>query len=227
MTDVLELVAFDIETTGFAVSDEVTVTGFAVPLGARVFCQAEMDAPDLQADMDAAVDTHVNVSTHGSEAAVLDAMAAFAAERIGDEETLLVAYNGETWHGGFDLPFIRTRLAKRNVQWPFADVPYADLFPIMKKQFNTATAAGADGDTSVDLETAYATLCNGTYAEIDPFEDSADAVTAFEEGRFAELVLHNVADVLRTRALGKLAQRYCGKSDFKLKSLTPVVTDQP
>jgi hypothetical protein len=34
-------------------------------------------------------------------------------------------------------------------------------------------------------------------------------------------VVHNVADVLRTRELGTLAERYCSKSDFKLKSLTP------
>jgi hypothetical protein len=33
--------------------------------------------------------------------------------------------------------------------------------------------------------------------------------------------LHNVADVLRTRALGRVAERYCSTSEFKVKSLTP------
>jgi len=33
----LDQVAFDIETTGFDVDDEVTVVGFALPLGVRVF----------------------------------------------------------------------------------------------------------------------------------------------------------------------------------------------
>jgi len=37
----LELVAFDIETTGFEVSDEVTVVGFAVPMGVRAFVQTD------------------------------------------------------------------------------------------------------------------------------------------------------------------------------------------
>ncbi|MGB9961639.1 hypothetical protein ACOZ32_05440 [Halobacterium sp. MBLA0001] len=36
---VLEQVAFDIETTGFNVDDEVTTVGFAVPMGVRVFVQ--------------------------------------------------------------------------------------------------------------------------------------------------------------------------------------------
>jgi len=34
----------------------------------------------------------------------------------------------------------------------------------------------------------------------DPFADSAEAVTAYEDGRFGDLVVHNVADVLRTRS---------------------------
>ena len=58
--------------------------------------------------------------------------------------------------------------------------------------------------------------------ELDPFADSAEAVHAFEAAQFTELVLHNVADILRTRALGRLAQRYCSKSDFSVKSLTAV-----
>ena len=38
MTSPLDLVAIDIETTGFGVHDVVTVLGFELPLGARVFC---------------------------------------------------------------------------------------------------------------------------------------------------------------------------------------------
>jgi len=66
----------------------------------------------------------------------------------------------------------------------------------------------------------YEVLCDGQYSDLDPFADSAEAVTAYEDGRFGDLVVHNVADVLRTRELG-LLERYCSKSDFKLKSLTP------
>jgi hypothetical protein len=56
---------------------------------------------------------------------------------------------------------------------------------------------------------------------MDPFDDSQEAVTAFETGHFGDLVTHNVADVQRTRQLGLVAERYCSKSDFQVKSLTP------
>ncbi|WP_135829511.1 ribonuclease H-like domain-containing protein [Halorussus halobius] len=215
---VLEQVAFDIETTGFNVDDEVTTVGFAVPMGVRVFVQTgERDAPGIESAVESEVsETLVRVSAHASESELLAAVSEFVAERIRDD-MLLVAYNGERWNGGFDVPFLRTRYAQRDLAWPFVDVPYADVMPLVTDRFNTTV----DGTEQGDLVTAYDVLCDGSYGDLDPFDDSAEAVAAFEDGRFAELVLHNVADVLRTRALGRVAERYCSKSEFKVKSLTP------
>jgi len=39
---------------------------------------------------------------------------------------------------------------------------------------------------------------------------------------FEPLVRHDVADIRRTRSLMQLAERYCSKSDFSMKSLDPV-----
>lgn len=216
----LELVAFDIETTGFSVSDTVTVVGFALPMGARVFCRTDdRSAPDLEATVRERADEHVQVSTHASEKALLKAVGVFTADRLDDDDVLLVAFNGETWNAGFDLPFLRSRLAMTGVEWPFRDVPYADLLPLVTQRFNTAV----DGEERTSLDGVYETVCDGELGELDPFAESSEAVAAFEDGRFVELVLHNVADVLRTRRLGQLAQRYCSKSDFKLKSLTATI----
>lgn len=223
MTESLEFVAFDIETTGFAVTDTVTVVGFAVPMGVRVFCRTDgRPAPDLEVTVTDRVEQHVQLSTHASEEAMLEAVGAFTAERLYDDEVLLVAFNGERWKAGFDLPFLRTRLTLTGVAWPFCEMPFADLLPVVTRRFNTTDG---NGEARTDLVGVYETLCDGEYSEFDPFEESAEAVTAFEDGRFAELVLHNVADVLRTRQLGLLAQRYCSKSDFQLKSLTPTIHD--
>ncbi len=215
---VLEQVAFDIETTGFDVDDEVTTVGFAVPMGVRVFLlSGERDVSGLESAVESAVsETLVNVSTHASERELLSAVSEFVAERIHDH-MLLVAYNGERWNGGFDVPFLRTRYAQRDLAWPFVDVPYADVIPLVTDRFNTTV----DGTEQGGLVTAYDVLCGGSHGDLDPFDDSAEAVTAFEDGRFTELVFHNVADVLRTRALGRVAERYCSKSEFKVKSLTP------
>ena len=214
---VLEQVAFDIETTGFAVDDVVTTVGFAVPLGVRVFVQTDgREAPDVEAAVRDRVESHVKVSTHESERALFEAVGSFTAERLADNDVMLVGFNAERWKSGFDLPFLRTRLAQVGVEWPFRNVPYADLLPVVTNRFNTTVA----GESQSDLAGVYGTLCGGRYNEVDPFAESSEAVTAFEDGRFADLVVHNVADILRTRELGRLSERYCSKSDFKLKSLT-------
>jgi hypothetical protein len=44
-------------------------------------------------------------------------------------------------------------------------------------------------------------------------------------GDLLPLVQHIIADIQRTQALGRLAERYCSKSDFNLKSLTATVKD--
>jgi hypothetical protein len=215
---VLEQVAFDIETTGFDVEDEVTVVGFGLSMGVRVFVQTAGRPPgDVTSEVDAATEALVNVSTHSSEEALLVAVAGFVAERLCDADVLLVAYNGERWRGGFDVPFLRTRYAQHGVAWPFTDVAYADVMPVVTDRFNTTV----DGEEHRDLAGVYEVLCGGEYGAVDPFDGSEAAVAAFENGWFAELVLHNVADVLRTQALGRVAERYCSKSDFGVKSLTP------
>ncbi|WP_435098451.1 hypothetical protein [Halorubrum sp. N11] len=214
----LEQVAFDIETIGFDVDDEVTVVGFAMPMGVRVFVQTGgRTAGDVEASVKARLsETLVNVSTHTDETALLAAVATFVRDRIHDAETLLIAFNGEVWSGGFDLPFLRSRYAAREMAWPF-DVAYADVLPVISDRFNTTV----DGEEQRGLAAVYELLGDGTYSGIDPFDDSAAAVTAFEEGRFEELVCHNVADILRTQALGRVAERYCGKAEFNVKSLSP------
>jgi len=224
VTDTLAHVAFDIETSGLNAADEVTVIGFDLELGCRVFYQTggrETDSDEIQTAVQDRTGTHVEVSAHDSERALLEAMSAFVATRLRSDNILLVAYNGETWRGGFDLPFLRTRYAAcdGDVAWPFRDLPYADVLPIVRDLFNTT-----DGDEeSADLDTAYEILCTGDAGAVDPFDESDEAVAAFDDGRFEDVVLHNVADIRRTGQLSSLAQRYCSKSDFDLKSLTPTV----
>ena len=221
MSDALEQVAFDIETTGFTVDDEVTVIGFGFEMGTRVFLHG---AGESEAELEAQVREQsghsVNLSTHPSEEALLIAVGEFGHSRLTRGELLLVAFNGERWKSGFDLPFLRTRLAKNDVDWPFSDLPYADLLPVLEHRFNTVSG---DGESRTDLVGVSETLLDGTWSQLDPFADSAEAVTAFESGAYVDLLLHNLADVRRTLELGRLTQRYCSKSDYDLKSLTPTV----
>lgn len=220
----LTQVAFDIETTGFETGARVTVVGFALPLGDRVFLNTggrPVDAERLESRLSGAFDAEVRVSCHESEAVLLSALSTFVGESVAPRDYLLVAYNGELFNGGFDLPFLRSRYARQDVPWPFEGVPYADVLPLVRNRFNTV----ADGDEQNDLVTAYDTLVGGEFTDLDPFAESSEAVAAYEAGEFASLLAHNIADVRRTAALGALAERYCGKAEFDVKSLTPTVRD--
>jgi hypothetical protein len=55
----------------------------------------------------------------------------------------------------------------------------------------------------------------------DPFDDSGEAVDAFENGDWLPLLEHNLADIQRTRELAELAGRFVARSDFKMKNLQP------
>jgi len=215
MTD-LKTVAFDIETTGFATTDQLTVVGFDAAISSRVFLNTGewTSPPKLEQRLNEELETPITLSVHDSEAALLEAMTEFVGSTLADQECKLVAYNGDTWNGGFDLPFLRTRLTAHNHGWPFAELPYVEVLDVFESRFNT---------TEDTLDGVYEELIGAGLGELDPFTDSAAAVTAWENGNFEQLVLHNIADIRRTRALMELAERYCSKSDFSMKSLDPVV----
>lgn len=217
-------VSFDIETTGFDSDARVTVLGLRLPLGCRLFCNTDdraVEASRLEATLEDRFEVTTSLSCHATEDELFEAFGEYVRRSVTPNDYMLVAYNGELYRGGFDLPFLRTRLARQNRPWPFVDVPYADLLPLFRNRFNTT----AGEEAGADLPTVYKTLVGGDLVGQDPFEDSAEAVEAFERGEFEALLAHNVVDVLRTDALAGLAQRYCGKSDFKLKSLTATADD--
>ena len=211
----LDTVAFDIETTGFAVDDRLTVVGFDADVGSRIFLNTggQSCPSDLDAQVNEDLNPSVSVSVAESEQTLLSEMNSFVESTLAHQDVKLVAYNGERWGGGFDLPFLRTRLCYHGVDWPFTELPYIDAMDVFETRFNTS------GDT---LTAVYEELVGSGLTELDPFTDSEEAVGAWERGEFEPLVLHNVADIRRTRALMQLAERYCSKSHFTMKSLDPV-----
>lgn len=210
----LDPVAFDIETSGFDETAVITVAGFAHDLGIVLICNlAGREAPDhapLVATLDRHASTAVQVDFVNDEQALLKAITEFATHRLDGDRHYLTAFNGETWSGGFDLPFCRTRYVRHGLEWPFGDVAYADMIQIVDR-FDT-------GDHS-DLVGVYDTLINEPTC--DPFDDSEEAVDAFEAGEWLPLLEHNLADIERTRKLAEIAGRFIPKSDFSMKNLAP------
>jgi hypothetical protein len=144
------------------------------------------------------------------EHALLEGIATFATHQLDGDRHYLTAFNGETWNGGFDLPFCRTRFLRHGMDWPFGDVAYADMMQIVDR---------FDTNDQSDLVGVYDALIGEETC--DPFEDSAAAVDAFESGDWLPLLKHNLADIQRTRELADLAGRFVPKSDFSMKNLEP------
>jgi hypothetical protein len=76
-----------------------------------------------------------------------------------------------------------------------------------------------DTNDKNDLVSVYQKLIGND--DCDPFDDSGSAVSAYEQGNWEDLLLHNLADIERTRELAVLAGQYVPKSDFKMKNLSP------
>jgi hypothetical protein len=210
----LTTIAFDIETTGFQAGDELTVVGFDSAVSSRVFLYTGTTPEAGLADrLNDTLQTPVQLSLHDSEQELLNELATFVTSTLTQRDAKLVAYNGERWNGGFDLPFLRTRLCTHGLEWPFGTLPYVDVMDVFETRFNTSE------DT---LSGVYEELIGAGLNDLDPFTDSSEAVTAWKEGAYEPLIIHNVADIRRTRALMNLAERYCSKSDFSMKSLDPV-----
>lgn len=209
----LEPVAFDIETSGFGADSVVTVVGFAHDLGTWLGLNTngqDVDAAALQSALTSVANSGIDVETRANEAAVLEATAGFLDERIDGDTHYLTAYNGETWNGGFDLPYLRTAFLRHDISWPFGDLAYADMMEAIDR---------FDTNDNRDLVSVYETLIGDDCC--DPFEDSEAAVEAFEAADWLPLLKHNLADIQRTHELAMLAERFVPQSDFAMKNLAP------
>lgn len=210
----LDPVAFDIETSGLGEDAELTVAGFAHNLGeSLVLNVAGSDAvnrKELVTALDEDSAKTVQLDVVDDEQALLEYVATFASEQLDGDRHYLTAFNGETWSGGFDLPFCRTRFHRHGMDWPFGDLAYADMMQIVDR-FETGDHA--------DLVGVYDTLIGEDTC--DPFEDSSQAVDAFENEDWLALLRHNLADIQRTRQLARLAGRFVPQSDFGMKNLQP------
>jgi|GEM_PF-476359 len=214
----MKTAALDIETTGIEPDDQITVIGVDIPMGSRLFLNTggRTYSKAVGEQISEKFEKIVTVTAADSEAELLDAFSSFIEERFSqpkqDDEFKFAAYNGETWNGGFDLPFIRTRCRTHGIAWPL-HVPYIDVMEVIEARFNVSDKS---------LETTYRELVGDGLNKRDPFEESNEAVEHWERGEFEPLLLHNLADIRRTRKLAAVAEQYCSKSHFSMRSLEPI-----
>lgn len=270
-----EYKAFDIETTGFGAHD--TLTTLTLEDGGEYHIWINADGRDVDvADVRERVESESgeNARLYVAEDAeeMLLSVRRYIEDHF-DSMDILVAYNGETWKGGFDLQFLRTACLRNGVDWVFNGVNYMDIYPIFgkKNRFNTEVPSHkgmkmdalkdfadwmdvewdsgmkkkeiqmAVADTQYDFRKVnewadeterdevptydyndqvgiYQALTDDVHT-YDPWTDSANAVTAFHDAEFADLILHNLADVVKTKELTEMAINAVSQDDLSLKQL--------
>lgn len=209
----LDPIAFDIETSGLEPGAVITVVGLATEMGVWIAlntAERYANTDRLQRGLADGVSANVRLSVFQTEEGLLEGLREFSSSAIDGDRHYLTAYNGERWNGGFDLPFLRSACVRQDVVWPFPNLAYADTMDMVGRFYTR--------DVN-DLVGVYDALIGEV--DCDPFDDSERAVTTYEEGEWVPLLLHNIADILRTRELAVVAGRYVPKSDFKMKNLNP------
>lgn len=227
-------VAWDVETTGFAWDDRLTVAGFWLPDGRAklvlVAGDADADRTALEDHLAAVSGVPVAVRVTPDEQGALEAVGQVLFEYVERSRDRLVAFNADSWQGGFDLPFLRTRYARQGVAWPFGGLTFADLWDPVSKRLNTTDTRLDTAEDANTLAGAHAVLVADVpevpeehpwYADrrYDPFEDSAEAPVSYARGELRAVCQHNLADVHRTWELGELVREYVPAADLSEKKL--------
>jgi len=127
-------IAFDIETEGFAGGngDEVTILGFH-PESTKDKSLFLVNKKDKDIDEREVWEELQDIPVHNtivifynSEYELLNTGFRNLIQNMDVKNQRFYGYNAETWGGGFDFPFLRTRFIKHNIEWYLDGVYYAD-----------------------------------------------------------------------------------------------------
>lgn len=205
----IDWIPFDIETTGFKATDEITTfclqhddtyhTWVHSPSGIA-------DVDDLTVDVENTSNLDVELYECPDEESLLKWVDAYLSDNVDESNSVIVAYNGEKWKGGFDLPFVRTRCVMHGMDFLLKGYEYTDPLEIFggreKARFNTTIPSILGANKSplqsfcdyIDVDS------DGTKAELKERLEQADYEPADVQAWAEE---HNNGDV-PTRDVGDL-----------------------
>lgn len=157
--DDLDIAPFDIETTGFETDKKTTV---AVMYHQNVYhIWLNTDGDDVNAsELTETVKAESGITScvlHlcPDETSLIENVRDYATTAFTDK-TLVLAYNGGTWDGGFDNPFWRTRAHRLGVKFPFRGFWFTDPYEVIVQNgvFNTTVKdePSLEGTKKTDLE---------------------------------------------------------------------------
>lgn len=221
-----ENISFDIETTGLDVDDKITVFGFYPDANDALMMLnaggSSKSAESIADELEQYTTDDINLIVVQNEHELLKEHLVKFSNRLDNKDQgfqRLCGYNVETWGGGFDLPFIRTRCIKNDISWFLTGQYVADVFPEVKKYLHTTTqkvklsTVETDSDeddyqtvTSNGLDEAHEMLCGCNTQDV--FDDSKEATTRYNDEDFAAVLAHCYFDVKRTNCMLDMLLEY-------------------
>lgn len=214
-----EVCAVDIESRGVDHDSELTVIGFAVSGGYQLYLntggKTRTGCSGISSLNHNTVNKPVKIETHPTEEAMLNSALEFSNARLKTGEVLLTGFNAETWNGGFDIPHIRTRCQANNIEMILGNVLFCDIFE-MKDMMNHSVQNNEVNDLNSLFEIYFPEA-----EDFDPADDQQPIVAYWHNEEFEKLLLHNLADLWKTRRLALMYDQYVPQSDWQLKPLGP------
>lgn len=133
--------SFDIETAGLSgVQDEVIVVGFREEGSEGTVTVFYLDSEQVSSvdGAELVASGEIVLKACETEEELVERVGSFI-ESTGlcDGKARLYGYNSNTYRGGFDIPFLRTRCSMLDVDWVFAGVQHMDLYSVVETAFNT------------------------------------------------------------------------------------------
>lgn len=184
----MDIIPFDIETTGFMFNDEIT----AITLLHNGVYHSWVNNNGYDID-EHSLETHVldesnietvNVHVEDDEKGILEGLTGYVKNNIEKYNSILVAYNGETWGGGFDNGFIRGACIKYDIPFPFKNYTYTDVQPLIDKHSrintNQPTISGVSKKSKLEEFSQEIGMPEGAMAGLRR-DEMEDAVTTFAE----------------------------------------------
>lgn len=147
-------ISMDIETEGFAGGNGDQITVIGLHPDNKTYDETNEDEykdPTIMLvnikDKDVSQETIINnleqygvdtkIKFFTSEFDLLDTGLRAVVNKLTKDHHRLYGYNAETWGGGFDIPFIRTRFIKNDIEWFLDGIYFVDFLNEIRKHINT------------------------------------------------------------------------------------------
>lgn len=194
----VKFVPFDIETTGLYDTD--VITSFTLEHNQEYISWLNSNGETIDSSIESELrqESGADVSVHSctNEGDILSSVGEYLNDNFNKDSTLLIAYNGEVWKGGFDISFIRSACLRTGEEFPFIGFTYVDLMPIFgkKDRFNVKHPVEEPELENIFYKDGLKSFADALGVEYSSNWNKSEIATAIEDVGYSEDQLHDFCE---------------------------------